>query len=151
MNILQLCDNNDEKTDLCRVLKRFDNNIVNKYKLTNISLISYDAFVLTIDILEQYENNKDFFQKVEEQNKPIIYVYHANNVPEDAGMKLLSDRYKLNFQLSDCSVLDTPNWNYKPGIDLNNEEAYSMISNTGVGQCFVKSTLQFYIYKKVKL
>lgn len=148
MNILQLCDDCDQITNFSKVLKEFGHKVVNKYKLSNISLISYDAFIITIDILEKQEENKLFFQKIENQNKPIIYIYHGNNDPDDIGMKLLANKYNLKFQLSDCSVLDTPNWNYKPEYYSNEEEAYSMISKSGQVNCFVKNTKQFYIYKK---
>lgn len=148
MNILQLCDDCDQITNFGEVLEEFGHKVVNKYKLSNISLISYDAFIITIDILEKHEENKLFFQKIENQNKPIIYIYHANNKPDDIGMKFLANKYNLKFQLSDCSVLDTPNWNYKPEYYFNEEEAYSMISKGEQGRCFVKNTKQFYIYKK---
>lgn len=148
MNILQLCDNNNEITDLSQVLEYFGHKIVNKYKFDNISLISYDAFIITVDILEKYEENKDFFQKIENLKRPIIYVYHSNNKTDDYGMKLLSNKYKLKFKLSDASILDTPNWNYKPGDYSGNEEAYSMTSSNGEGNCYVKNTKQFFIFKK---
>lgn len=148
MNILQLCDECEQSTNFSDVVTEFYHKVVNKYKFSNISLISYDAFIITADILEKYEENKSFFQKIENQKKPIVYIYHANNKPDDIGMKILADRYKLKFKFSDCSILNTPNWNYKPECYSNEEEAYSMTSTTGDGTCFVKGTKQFYIYRK---
>lgn len=148
MNILHLCDDCDQITNFSEVLAEFGHKIVYKYRLSNISLISYDDFIITADILAKYDENKSFFQKIESQNKPIIYVYHANNKPEDDGMKFFVNRYNLKFQLSDCSILETPNWNYHPDYYSDEEEAYSMVLKNGEGNCFVKNTKQFYIYKK---
>ena len=147
MNILQLCDNYREETNFGEVLKHFNYKIINKYNFFNVSLVSYDAFIITVDILEQYEENKAFFQDLEKQKKPIIYIYHGNNKSQDIGMKFLAKKYNLKFQLSDCSVLDTPNWNYKPEVDLSEDVAYSMVSKNGEKNCFVKNTKNFYIYK----
>ena len=149
MNILQLCDNINETTNFSEILNHLHYNVVNKYRLDNISLVSYDAYIITIDFLSNnYEKNKLFFDEVKKQNKPLIFVYHENNKPENDGMKFLADKYKINFQLSDCSVLDTPNWNYSPATYSNHDEAYSMTSSYCKGVCNIKNTKQFYIQKK---
>ena len=149
MNILQLCDNINETTNFSEILNHLHYNVVNKYRLDNISLVSYDAYIITIDFLSNnYEKNKLFFDEVKKQNKPLIFVYHKNNKPENDGMKFLADKYKINFQLSDCSVLDTPNWNYSPATYSNHDEAYSMTSSYCKGVCNIKNTKQFYIQKK---
>lgn len=149
MNILQLCDNINETTNFSEILNRLHYNVVNKYRLDNISLVSYDVYIITIDFLSNnYEKNKLFFDEVKKQNKPLIFVYHENNKPENDGMKFLADKYKINFQLSDCSVLDTPNWNYSPATYSNHDEAYSMTSSYCKGVCNIKNTKQFYIQKK---
>lgn len=149
MNILQLCDEFDQITNLSEIINHLHYNVVDKYKLDNISLVSYDAFIVTIDFFENnYEKNKLFFDNLEKQKKPLIFVYHANNNPEDFGMKFLANKYKIKFQISDCSVLDTPNWNYSPATYSNYDEAYSMFSTTCKGICCVRNTKQFYIMKK---
>ncbi len=149
MNILQLCDNINETTNFSEILNHLHYNVVNKYRLDNISLVSYDVYIITIDFLSNnYEKNKLFFDEVKKQNKPLIFVYHENNKPENDGMKFLADKYKINFQLSDCSVLDTPNWNYSPATYSNHDEAYSMTSSYCKGVCNIKNTKQFYIQKK---
>ena len=149
MNILQLCDNINETTNFSEILNHLHYNVVNKYRLDNISLVSYDVYIITIDFLSNnYEKNKLFFDEVKKQNKPLIFVYHENNKPENDGMKFLADKYKINFQLSDCSVLDTLNWNYSPATYSNHDEAYSMTSSYCKGVCNIKNTKQFYIQKK---
>lgn len=149
MNILQLCDGYEETTNLGEVINHMNYyNLVNKFKIDNISLVSYDAFIISIDFLtNNYENNILFFNELNQLKKPIIYVYHANNNTEDYGMKLLKEKYKVKFQLSDCSVLETPNWNYKPAYN-DYEEALSMNSTICKGYCNIKNTNQFYILKK---
>lgn len=88
-----------------------------------------------------------FFEEIIDQNKPVLFVYHCDNTPDlDTGMKLISKKYNIKFQLSDCSVLDKKNWNYKPA-NYNNE-TISMMSSTGKGFCYIKNTNQFFIYKK---
>ena len=147
MNILELC-NYDCLTNFGVVLESFNNKVITKCKLENISFKSYDAFIITVDLLKEYEENKDVFQKIESLKKPIIYIYHSNNRPDDIGMKFLSEKYNLKFNLSDCSVLDTDNWNYKPYCFDDGDEAYSISTKSGKGKCFIKNTNQFYIYKK---
>lgn len=149
MNILQLCDNFEETTNLSEVINYMNcYNVVNKFKIDNVSLVSYDAFVISVDFLtNNYLNNIPFFDELNKLKKPIIYVYHANNNMDDYGMKLLKEKYKIKFQLSDCSVLETPNWNYKPAYN-DGEEALSMNSTTCKGYCNIKNTNQFYILKK---
>ncbi len=149
MNILQLCDGYEKITNLSEVINHMNYyNVVNKFKIDNISLVSYDAFIISIDFLtNNYENNILFFNELNKLKKPIIYVYHADNNTEDYGMKLLKEKYKVKFQLSDCSVLETPNWNYKPAYKYY-EEALSMNSTICKGYCNIKNTNQFYILKK---
>lgn len=149
MNILQLCDNINETTNFSEILNHLHYNVVNKYKLDSISLVSYDAYIITVDFFDNnYGKNKIFFDEIKKQNKPLIFIYHENNKPENYGMKFLADKYKIKFQISDCSVLDTPNWNYRPAIYSNYDEAYSMTSSYCKGICNVKNTKQFYIQKK---
>ena len=146
MNILQLCDGYEETTNLSEVINHMNYyNVVNKFKIDNISLVSYDAFIISVDFLTK--NNILFFNELNKLKKPIIYVYHANNNTEDYGMKLLKEKYKVKFQLSDCSVLETQNWNYKPAYN-DYEEALSMNSTICKGYCNIKNTNQFYILKK---
>ena len=150
VNILQLCDNIEESTNLSEVINHMNYyNVVNKFKLDNISLVSYDAFIVSVDFLtNNYENNNSFFEELNKLKKPIIYVYHANNDIDDYGMKWLAEKYKVKFKLSDCSVLETLNWNYKPDIYNDYEEALSMNSTACKGYCNIKNTNQFYILKK---
>lgn len=149
MNILQLCDNINETTNFSEILNYLHYNVINKYKLDSISLVSYDAYIITVDFFDNnYEKNKVFFDEIKKQNKPLIFIYHENNKPENYGMKILADKYKIKFQIADCSVLDTPNWNYRPAIYSNYGEAYSMTSSYCKGICNVKNTKQFYIQKK---
>lgn len=150
MYILQLCDNYNQRTNIGEVIKYLNYyKMVNKYKVDNISLVSYDAFIITVDFLaNNYDKNISFFEEINKLNKPIIYVYHANNNAADYGMKLLEDKYKIKFKLSDCSVLETPNWNYKPDTYNNCDEALSMNSTICKGYCNVKKTNQYYVLKK---
>ena len=150
MHILQLCDNFQEMTDIGEVIKYLNYyKVVDKFKIDNISLVSYDAFIITVDFLtNNYDVNISFFEELKKLKKPIIYVYHSNNNLDDYGMKLLADKYKIKFQLSDCSVLETPNWNYKPATYSNYDEALSMNSSMCKGFCNIKNTNQFYILKK---
>ena len=150
VNILQLCNNIEESTNLCDVINYMNYfKVVNKFKIDNISLVSYDAFIISVDFLtNNYENNSLFFEELNRLKKPTIYVYNANNDMDDSGMKLLAEKYKIKFKLSDCSVLETSNWNYKPDIYDDYEEALSMNSTACKGYCNIKNTNQFYILKK---
>ena len=150
MHILQLCDNYHELTNISEVIKELNNyKVVDKFEINKVSLVSYDAFIITVDFLtNNYNENVSFFEKLKKLRKPIIYVYHSNNGLNDPGMKLLADNYKIRFQLSDCAVLETPNWNYKPAIYDNCDDALSMNSTLCKGYCNIKNTKQYYIMKK---
>ena len=147
VNVLQLCDNILEVTNLSKVINYMNYyKVVNKYKIDNVSLVSYDAFIISVDFLtNNYKKNSSFFDELNKLKKPVIYIYHANNNMDDYGMKLLAEKYKIKFKLSDCSVLETLNWSYKPATNNNYEEALSMNSTTCKGYCNIKNTNQFYI------
>ena len=153
MNILQLCNGLFGGTNLSKVMKHFSHNVVFKCTPDNISVVSYDAFIITVDfVTKYYKTNESFFDNIANQQKPIIYVYNYNNTLEkDYGLKYLSNEYNIKFKNMDCSVLETPNWNYKPsrlpGI-YDSGTALSMSSTSLEGYCRVKATKQFYIMKK---
>lgn len=149
MNILQLCDSYDNISNLSEVLKTLNYKVVNKIKTENISIISYDAFIVTADFLEKnFEKWELFFDNLKMQKKPIIFVYSEHNDPKNISMEYLSNEYKIKFQFSDCSVLDTPNWNYSPALYSNCDETFSMMSESCKGVCCVRNTNQFFIMKK---
>ena len=90
MNVLQLCDNILEVTNLSKVINYMNYyKVVNKYKIDNVSLVSYDAFIISVDFLtNNYKKNSSFFDELNKLKKPIIYIYHANNNMDDYEMKL---------------------------------------------------------------
>lgn len=149
MNILQLCNNTNNLSNFGTAIEHtYTHKIINKYEPKNISIVSYDAFIITIDFLtKNYDTNKDFFDEILKSKKNIIFIYDEHNDLDDLGLKIISKKYKIDFQLADCAVLDTQNWNYKP-ITYDRDNALSMSSMSFKGYCNVKNTKQAYILKK---
>lgn len=147
MNVLQICDNNQEQTTIASIVNYIDRyKVITKYDFKNISYISYDAFIITIDVLANINDIDKTLEPIYKQSKPIIFVYHANNKPDDVGMKYLTRKYELSFKQMDCSVIETNNWNYKP--DADDDFAYSIFTKKGTTVCGIKNTNQYYIFKQ---
>lgn len=63
MHILQLSENYNKITNVGQALNcLFGYEIVNKFRAKNISLVSYDAYIISVDFLSKnYEKDKSFF------------------------------------------------------------------------------------------
>ena len=147
MNILQLCHYQYDETNIGCLIQDETIKIINKYSIKTISIESYDAYIITANFISKNLEDTSFFEKLEKQNKPIIYIYGRNNKPNNTdGLKWLSNKYKINFCLSDCSVLEPNEWRYIPNGE--NGEAYSMNSPICNGYCSIKNTKQYFIIKK---
>lgn len=148
MNILQLCNYFDGPTNISCVIKNSSGyKVFDKFNLASVSLVSYDAFILTTDFFSRDNNkNDELFSELKKLNKPTIIVYDSDDKIEDVGMKFLSKEFKISFQSTDCSVLNTPEWDYEPSVSSGT--ALSMNSSECKGYCNVKNTKQYYILKK---
>lgn len=146
MNVLELCSRN---SNIGQIIEKMGNRVIRKNKVTMISLVSYDSFIVTLEFINKYhEENEEFFDKMKKQRKPIIIVYDKyTELEENYGFKLLLNKYKINFEVSDCSVLESNNWLYRPN-GYNIDEAVSMSSKKFTGYCGVKNTNQYYILNK---
>lgn len=144
MNILQLCSGNEVETQLGNALGNNKHRVIVKQELVNASFISYDAFIITTRFID--ENGTSFLNDIISLNKPVIYIYDSFGYEKNNGMLFLEKTYNVKFLLSDCSILDTGDWSYKP-CESFNENYFAMTSSIGNKYCFVKNTDRFLVFK----
>ena len=74
-------------------------NVVYRYNMENLSLESYDAFVVSIDIFINDELlAKKILEKIIDYNKPVIIVYSSDHNPDYKGLVYLKERFGINFE-----------------------------------------------------
>lgn len=149
MNILELY--NSRCTNIGLVIDKLGSIVIRKHMKNNISLVSYDAYIITLDFINKfYYDNLQFFEEIKKQEKPIIIVYDSINNPDGIGFDILSEKYKIKFEITDCSVIEKNGLNYTPDTKYY-DEAMSMTSKIMTGYCGVKGTNKYYIlsYKNI--
>ncbi len=146
MNVLQVCDSYGYETGISSIINYSERyKVITKSNFQNISYVSYDAFIIDIDVLAEVKDIDSLLNNIYKQSKPVIFVYRSHNLPEDEGMLYLAKKYEITFKQMDCSIIDTNNWNFKP--EAEGDFAYSINSKKGINICGIKNTEQYYISK----
>lgn len=146
-NILRLETGPTDTNNLSKAISLLSDEyvITNKSKLNNISVISYDAYFITVNYLNKhYLENKPFFDNLEKYNKPIIIVYDKKNNTENATLKMLAEKYKINFINIDSSVIECNGFEYKPSMLKKIGASLGMSFKSGIGYCNVKHTNTYF-------
>lgn len=120
-------------------------NIVEKNGIEGLSLLSYDAYIIS---LSAFEFGKEMYNLVDEIisfNKPVIIVYNSAYFSSFSGFDYLKNRFKIKFENKDCSIIENSYDEYLP-FDRSGY-AVSMLSNIGFGKAFVKNTQNCYILR----
>lgn len=149
-NILRLENSSTDTNNLSKAISLLSDEyvITNKSKLNNISVISYDAYLITVNYLNKhYLENKTFFDNLEKYNKPIIIVYGKKNNTENAALKMISEKYKINFTKIDSSVIECNGFEYKPSMLKKIGASLGMNFKSGMGFCNVKYTNTYFWFK----
>lgn len=150
-NILKLATGSTDTNNLSRVIETLKNEytLTNKTTHNNISAISYDAYIITANYLNKYYfEDKTFFDNLEKYGKPIIIIYDRKNNPDDIILKVLAEKYKINFINIDSSVIDCEEFEYSPSQLKKNGTSLGMNFKCGNGFCKVKHTNTYFWFKK---
>lgn len=149
-NILRLENSHTDTNNLSKAISLLSDEyvITNKSKLNNISVISYDAYFITVNYLNKhYLENRTFFDNLEKYNKPIIIVYDKKNNTENSTLKILAEKYKINFINIDSSVIECNGFEYKPSMLKKIGASLGMNFKSGIGYCNVKHTNTYFLFK----
>ena len=147
LNILYLnrsnqCDNfygSIRNCDLCNVVYRYNN-------IENLSLESYDAFVVSIDIfLYSDVIAKKILENILDYNKPVIIIYSSDFDSDFIGLMYLKEKFGVSFKKRDAAIIEDKYHGYLP--DTNNGFALSMYSKKGIGKVYIKNTNNCFILK----
>ncbi len=120
-------------------------NIVEKNGIEGLSLLSYDAYIIS---LSAFEFGKEIYNLVDEIisfNKPVIIVYNSAYFSSFSGFDYLKNKFKIKFEKKDCSIIENSYDEYLP-CDRSGY-ALSMLSNIGYGKAFIKNTQNCYILR----
>ena len=121
-------------------------NVVYRYNMENLSLESYDAFIVSIDIFIYDELlAKKILEKIIDYNKPVIIVYSSDYNPDYKGLVYLKERFGINFEMKDAAILEDKYHGYLP--DTDNGFALSMCSKKGIGKAYIKNTNNCFILR----
>lgn len=121
-------------------------NIVEKNGIEGLSLLSYDAYIIS---LSAFEFGKEMYNLVDEIisfNKPVIIVYNSAYFSSFSGFDYLKNKFKIKFENKDCSIIENSYDEYLP-CDRSGY-ALSMLSNIDYGRAFIKNTKNCYILRK---
>ncbi|MBQ7137030.1 MAG: hypothetical protein IJO43_03555 [Bacilli bacterium] len=146
-NILYLCENK------C-ICSFYDSikclpfcKIVEKNRIEGLSLISYDAYVVSMSIfLQKDEKITEVIDEIISSKKPVIIVYNSGYFDSFSGYTYLKNKFNISFENKDCSIIENSYDEYLP-YDRNGY-ALSMLFSDGFGKAFVKNTKNCYIFRK---
>lgn len=147
-NILELCDDG-VLYSFNNILSHSDYNVTYKYNTKNISIVSYDIYIIGINFfINNYLDNMNFFEKIIDTDKPVIFIYDDEDIITDNdAITFLEDRFKIKFDLTDGSVIEKGDLLYNPCF-ANNNEGYAIISDNFKGFLNVKNTTKYFMAKK---
>ncbi len=121
-------------------------NVVYRYEIENLSIESYDAFIVSINIFSYNENEaKSILEKMIISKKPVIIVYSSDYSPNYKGLIYLKERFEIDFEEKDAAIIEDTYYGYFP--DTNNGFALSMISKKNIGKLYIKNTNNCFILK----
>ena len=146
-NILYVCRSGFDTNFYHRVRGCPFTNVIKKESTNNLSLESYDGFILSLSIFNGMESVIGLVDKIVSLNKPVIIIYSSKFALAHSGFKYLSNKFKIEFKELDCSIIEDMYDDYSIGNICNDGSAISMISNRGIGKAFIKNTKNCYIMR----
>lgn len=120
-------------------------NIIEKNSIEGLSLLSYDAYIISLSAFEFGKEIYDLVDEIISFNKPVIIVYNSAYFSSFSGFDYLKKRFKIKFENKDCSIIENSYDEYLP-CDRSGY-AVSMLTNIGYGKAFIKNTKNCYILR----
>lgn len=138
------------ETEIARSLDNNLNNIKVHWKnsINNFHFSTYDAFMISLDFFDEDDESTimQFLEELYKTNKSIVLVYNSYDKIEGKAISYLKNKFKVEFEKIDNSVIDSEYVNYRPASE-DHETSLSMISNVGIKKAFVKNTNNCFILK----
>ena len=127
--------------DRCRIY-----NFIYKSDLKNLSLESYDGFIVDLFIFA-YENinAEELLQRIYSYNKPVILIYSSDMSNDFSAIKYLEKNFEIKFENKDAAIIENNYDEYMP--ERFNDYALSMISRKGYGKAYIKNTNNCFILR----
>lgn len=121
-------------------------NFIFKSNLENLSLESYDGFIVDLYILENKNIDVEkLLEKIYSFNKPVILIYSSKMSNDFSELKYLEKRFDIVFEKKDSAIIEKNYDEYLP--DRFNDYAISMISNKGYGRAYIKNLNNCFILR----
>lgn len=121
-------------------------NFIFKSNLENLSLESYDGFIVDLYILENKNIDVEkLLEKIYSFNKPVILIYSSKMSNDFSELKYLEKRFDIVFEKKDSAIIEKNYDEYFP--DRFNDYAISMISNKGYGRAYIKNLNNCFILR----
>lgn len=119
-------------------------NFILKSDLKNLSLESYDGFIVDLFIFKYVNINvEELLQRIYSNNKPVILVYSHDMSREFSAIKYLEDNFEIKFENKDAAIIENSYNEYLP--ERFNDYAMSMLSKKGDGKSYIKNTKNCFI------
>ncbi len=125
-------------------------NFIFKSNIDNLSLESYDAYIINLLIFKYKNANIEMLlEKIYALDKPVIIVYSSEVLDDFSGIKYLEKYFKIKFEKKDAAIIENSYDEYLP--DRFNDYALSMVSKNGNGKAYIKNTNNCFILKFGKI
>ena len=120
--------------------------VVYRYSFEDLSLESYDAFIVSVDIFLYDEGLAEkTLERIINYKKPIIIVYSSDFNSDYKGLVYLKEKFGIDFERKDAAIIEDDYYGYLPETD--NGFALSMHSKNGIGKAYIKNTKNCFILK----
>lgn len=136
-----------------KIARLLDNNKVGlktyrKYNLKTINLATYDSYMFSLDYFEEEDetNLKQFLEKMYQTNKPIVLIYNTYDKIEGKALVYLKNKFNIEFQLVDSSIIENGFNNYHPTSEFD-AESIAMHSVNGIKKAIIKNTRNCFIIR----
>lgn len=121
-------------------------NFIFKSNLENLSLESYDGFIVDLFIFA-YDNinAEELLQRIYSYNKPVILIYSSEMSMDFPAVKYLEKKFEIKFENKDAAIIENNYDEYMP--ERFNDYAVSMISRKGYGKAYIKNTNNCFVLR----
>lgn len=121
-------------------------NFIFKSNLENLSLESYDGFIVDLFIFSYDNINvEELLQRIYSYNKPVILIYSSEMSMDFPAVKYLEKNFEIKFENKDAAIIENSYDEYLP--ERFNDYAMSMISKKGYGRSYIKNTNNCFILR----
>lgn len=146
INILYLEDSWISTNFYASINGLYKYNLVRKVDWNELSLESYDGFIINLFIFENKKIDAEkLLKRIYSYNKPTILIYSPEMNIDSPEIKYLEETFGIEFENKDAAIIEK---NYEDYIPKRyNDYALSMKSNNGYGKAYIKNTNNCFILK----